>query len=173
MSATSRIAKPSRPGPYTRFVQRIGHSRAAAALIRAVGARLDGALYRLSGGRIKATGGGSPVLLLTTTGRRSGRPRTTPVIYVRDGQRFVVSSESFGQQRRAAWPFNLDANPRASVQLGRRHLDVTARRATDAELTAYWPRLVEVWPAHETYFERSGQRHTFVLEPNAGAGAAP
>ena len=155
------------------MVQRIGHARASAALIRAVGARLDGALYRLSGGRIKVTGRDIPVLLLTTTGRRSGQPRTTPVMFIRDGERFVVSSESFGQQRRAAWPLNLDANPRASVQLGRRRFDVTARRATDTELTAYWPRLVEVWPAHETYLERSGQRHTFVLEPSAGAGAAP
>src|SRR6266542_2679206 len=70
------------------------------------------------GGRLVSTAGVAPTMLLTTTGRHSGRPRTTPVMYVRDGERFVISSENFGQRRPAAWPLNLAANPHATVQVG-------------------------------------------------------
>ena len=109
----------------------------------------------------------APVLLLTTTGRRTGRARTTPVIFIREGGAFVVSSENFGQRRPAAWPLNLDAEPRATVQLGSETMPCVARRLSDAEADRYWDRLVEVWPAHATYLKRSGQRHTFMLTPDA------
>jgi F420H(2)-dependent quinone reductase len=130
------------------------------------GARLDGWLYRRSGGRLAITG--PPlfdVLLLTTTGRRTGRPRTTPVIYVRDGDRLVVSSEHTGQQRPAAWPLNVKADPRVTVRLGADTAPYRGRPAAADELERYWPALVEAWPAHATYRERSGVRHLFVLEP--------
>jgi deazaflavin-dependent oxidoreductase (nitroreductase family) len=108
----------------------------------------------------------APVLLLTTTGRRTGRERTTPVIYIQDEQKFIVSSEDFGQQRPAAWPLNLDANPMASIQVGGRITTCRARRLSDQEADCYWPQLVEAWPAHATYRSRNGRRHTFVLEPH-------
>jgi len=131
------------------LVRRLGHARwFAFALRRLGGERLDGWLYRRSGGRLSIAGPAMfPVMLLTTTGRRSGRPRTTPVIYIRDGDDLIVSSEHFGQQRPAAWPLNLEADPSATVQLG----DVAARfraRRADAEED-----------------RRSGARHVFVLEP--------
>ena len=104
---------------YRRLVQRIGHHRWFAALLRTAGAPLDRLLYRASAGRVVITGPVLfPTLLLTTTGRRSGKPRTTPLIYRRDGSRLVVSSENFGQRRPAAWPLNLLADPHATVQLG-------------------------------------------------------
>jgi deazaflavin-dependent oxidoreductase (nitroreductase family) len=107
------------------------------------------------------------VLLLTTTGRRTGRPRTTPVIYVRDDEKLVISSEHFGQRRPAAWPLNLEADPIVSVQLGGESGRSRARRATASEIVRYWPALLRAWPAHQTYHERSGARHVFVLEPQA------
>jgi deazaflavin-dependent oxidoreductase (nitroreductase family) len=149
-----------------RFIRWLGHRRWFAAAGRRFGAPLDRALYRLTKGRITSTAGAAPVMLLTTTGRRSGRPRTTPVMYLRDGERFVVTSENFGQQRPAAWPLNLLADGRATVQVGGEVLPCRARLLDDAEVDSYWPRLVEVWPAHESYLARSGQRHTFVLEPS-------
>ena len=106
-----------------------------------------------------------PTLLLTTTGRRSGKPRTTPVIYHRDGSRLVVSSENFGQRRPAAWPLNLLADPHATVQLGAASQPFTARPAAADEIDRYWPELLALWPAHATYQRRSGARHMFVLEP--------
>jgi deazaflavin-dependent oxidoreductase (nitroreductase family) len=148
-----------------RFIRWLGHRRWFAAAGRRFGAPLDRALYRLTKGRITSTAGAAPVLLLTTTGRRSGTPRTTPVMYLRDGERFVVTSENFGQQRPAAWPLNLLADERATVQVGSEVVPCRARLLDDTEADAYWPRLVEVWPAHESYLARSGQRHTFVLEP--------
>jgi deazaflavin-dependent oxidoreductase (nitroreductase family) len=107
------------------------------------------------------------VLLLTTTGRRSGVPRTTPVIYVRDGDRLVVSSEQTGQRRPAAWPLNLRAEPRVNVRLGAESAAYRGRPAAPDEVARYWPALLQAWPAHETYRARSGVRHVFVLEPAA------
>ncbi len=148
-----------------RILRWLGHRRWFATAGRRFGAPLDRALYRVTRGRVTSTAGVAPLILLTTTGRRTGRPRTTPVMYVRDGDRFVVSSENFGQERAAAWPLNLLADPCATVQIGAETVACRARLLDDSEADRYWPRLVEVWPAHETYRSRSGKRHTFVLEP--------
>lgn len=157
-------------GPRT-LVRRLGHARWFAFALRQLGgARLDAWLYQRSGGRLSIAGPALfPVLLLTTTGRRSGRPRTTPIIYVRDGDDLIVSSEHFGQQRPAAWPLNLEADPNATVQLGDVSATYRARRARPEEVDRHWPRLLRAWPAHETYRRRSGARHVFVLEPAAAA----
>jgi deazaflavin-dependent oxidoreductase (nitroreductase family) len=143
----------------------LGHRRWFAAAGRRVGAPLDRFLYRLTGGRVNSTAGVVPLILLTTTGRRTGRKRTTPVMYIRDGERFVVSSENFGQERPAAWPLNLMSEPRATVQVGTETVECRARLLSDEEADRYWDRLVAAWPAHETYRARCGKRHTFVLEP--------
>jgi deazaflavin-dependent oxidoreductase (nitroreductase family) len=134
--------------------------------VRCVGARLDVRLYELSGGRLSIAGPALfPVLLLTTRGRRSGRWRTTPLIYARDGCDLIVSSESFGQRRPAAWPLNIAADPRVVVRIGSRCAHYVARPATAAEIERYWPALLEAWPAHQTYLERSGVRKVYVLGP--------
>ena len=148
-----------------RALRTLGRRRWFAAAGRRFGAPLDRMLLRASGGRLASTAGVVPTMLLSTTGRRTGRTRTTPVMYVPDGERFVVSSENFGQQRPAAWPLNLAADPRATVQVGGRTVACRARRLDDAEADRYWPRLVEAWPAHEAYRARSGARHMFVLDP--------
>lgn len=153
---------------YRRLIQRIGHTRAFAVWLRAIGARLDRALYRASNGRLAITGPALfPVLLLTTTGRRSGQPRTTPVIYHRDGERLVVACEDTGLERPAAWPLNLQAHPVTTVRLGAGSSRYRARPADAAETDRYWPALVALWPAHATYHRRSGTRHVFVLEPDS------
>jgi deazaflavin-dependent oxidoreductase (nitroreductase family) len=158
---------------YRRLIRWLGHKRWFAAFAVRFGSTFDRLAYRATRGRLTATGSVAPLMLLTTTGRRTGRERTTPVIYIKDGERFIVSSEEFGQQkRRAAWPRNLDADPRANVQIGSRVIPCRARRLGDDEAERYWPRLVAVWPAHETYLRRSGRRHTFVLEPVEKATSA-
>jgi deazaflavin-dependent oxidoreductase (nitroreductase family) len=149
-----------------RMVRRLGHTRWFAALGRRFGSRLDTRLYAATGGRLTTMGRDTaPVILLTTTGHRTGRARTTPVIFIRDGESFIVSSEDFGQARPAAWPLNLAAEPRATVQLGSATMSCTARRLSEVEADGYWDRLVEVWPAHDTYLKRSGRRSTFILTP--------
>ena len=91
------------------------------------------------------------MILLTTTGRRSGNARTTPVMYIRDGERFIVSSENFGQERVAAWPLEPARRSQRDGADRRETLTCRARLLDDEEADRYWPRLVEVWPAHETY----------------------
>ena len=154
---------------YRRLFQRVGHWRWFAAAFPSVIAPIDKAVLRATRGRLSVAGAQIvPTLLLTTTGRRSGEPRTTPLLYLRDGERLVVSSENWGQPRSAGWPLNLRANPQATVQIGRRVGAYTARPATEAEVDRYWPQLRRLWPAVETYRQRSGQRSMFVLEPAAG-----
>jgi deazaflavin-dependent oxidoreductase (nitroreductase family) len=154
---------------HARAVRRLGHQRWFAALARRF-APLDRRLLRATRGRLGLTGRPVyPTLLLTTTGRRSGRPRTTPVMYVRDGASFVVTSQSFGQSRPAAWPLNLDADPRALAEVAGVAHACRARRLDEAEADRLWPRFVEVWPAHETYLRRSGVRHMYALEPSGGS----
>src|SRR3954452_19097110 len=109
------------PAPGLTFVSALAAQRWFAALGRRL-APLDAALFRASRGRLTILGlQGSAMprtLLLTTTGRRTGRLRTTPVMYLRDGERIVITSENFGQARAAAWPLNLKDSPAARVQLG-------------------------------------------------------
>jgi deazaflavin-dependent oxidoreductase (nitroreductase family) len=150
-----------------RVLRWLGHRRWFAAAGRRFGAPLDRVLYRATRGKVCSTAGVAPVILLTTTGRRTGRARTTPVMFLRDGDRFVVSCENFGQERAAAWPLNLLADPQATVQIGAEVVRCRARLLDDEEADRYWSRLVEVWPAHETYRARSGERHTFLLEPQS------
>jgi deazaflavin-dependent oxidoreductase (nitroreductase family) len=161
--------------PYKRFWRRVGHARWFAYVVRYFLSRLDRRVYRLSRGRFSVAG---PALfswlLLTTTGRRSGRPRTTPVIYVRDGDLLVVTSENFGMpERPAAWRLNLQANPDATVQIGDTVRRYRARPAHDDEIARYWPQLLDQWPPIETYRRRSGVQYVFVLEPLGDATAEP
>ena len=156
---------------YGRLVRRLGHARLFAALGRRVGYRLDRRLYRASGGRLSTLGRSeSELLLLTTVGRRTGCRRTVPVLFIRDGARFVISSENFGQARAAAWPLNLDADPSVWVEVGSEVIACSAERLSPAEADHYWQRLVELWPAHRTYRARSHARHTFVLTPRNPEG---
>lgn len=134
-------------------------------------APVDALLYRVSRGCLTILGpqraAMPPTLLLTTTGRRSHEPRTTPLMYLPIGSGFAVTSESFGQRRPAAWPLNLHADPNATVQIGKRIVRCRARRTTDEELDQLWPQFVAIWPAHEAYLSRSGIRHMFILEAQA------
>ena len=152
---------------YKALWRRLGHARWFAYAVRYAGARVDRRIYRLSRGRVSLAGPPLfPWLLLTTTGRRSGKPRTTPLVYAADGARVIITTENFGMAGRpAAWRLNLEAHPEALVQIGGERRRYRARAADAAETQRYWPRLLEFWPALETYRQRSGERHVFVLEP--------
>jgi F420H(2)-dependent quinone reductase len=104
-------------------------------------------------------------LLLTTTGRRSGKDRTTPVYYLRDGNQLVVCNVNPGFERPNPWTLNLIANPIARVQIGSVSGLYQAREASEAEVERYWPQLVQVWPAYQTLYDKSGLRFVFLLEP--------
>jgi deazaflavin-dependent oxidoreductase (nitroreductase family) len=150
---------------YARVLQRLGHYHWFSVATRYVIWRLDRALYRATGGRLTASGPALPTLLLTTVGRTTGRPQTVPVYYLRDGDALVVGCVNSGLQTRSSWPWNLRANPVARVQVGRTIDWYRAREASEDELGQHWPRFLAIWPAVQTYYERSGERCTFVLVP--------
>jgi deazaflavin-dependent oxidoreductase (nitroreductase family) len=134
--------------------------------VRHVIAPLDRWFYRRTGGRLAGSNLlRAPVLLLTTTGRRTGEPRTTPVFYVRDGACFVICNVQAGSERPSPWPLNLRANPVARVQVDAEAGVYRAREATPEETERYWPGLLRNWPANRAFYDRTGERSVFILEP--------
>lgn len=121
-------------------------------------------IYLQTGGRFGTTiSPGRNVLLLTTKGRRSGQARTTPVFYLPDGNSIVICNAHPGYERPNPWVINLRANPMAKLQIGQDIGQYQAREATDAEIQRLWPRLVELWPAYQSYYQQGGQRAIFLL----------
>ena len=115
-------------------------------------------VYRLTRGRIGGTwriGAGwrdpVPICLLEHRGRRTGKLRTTPLVYLRDGDRYVVVASQAGRPSHPLWFRNLEAEPRAMLQVrGRRH-PVRARTAGAEERAALWPRLVDLYRDYDSY----------------------
>lgn len=133
--------------------------------LKAVG-RLNVPLYRTSRGRLFGSIGGSPVLLITTTGRRSGQRRTAPVIYMADGERMIVIGSNAGNSRAPAWSLNLQADPSAEVQIGGRRRAVRARVAEGAEREDLWRRFADRYSGFDDYAKRTDRDIAlFVLEP--------
>ena len=144
----------------------MGASPAAVWAIRHIVAPIHRYAYRVTGGRAFRWGKrNQSILLLTTTGRRTGKLRTTPVFFLRDSGRFVVCNVKPASERANPWVLNLRSHPIASVQVGPDIITCTAREIEGAELDRYWPQLVALWPAYREHHERSGKRSVFVLEP--------
>jgi len=150
--------------PSDRFYSRLSHSLGATGL-RMVG-KLNVPVYRLSRGRIGGKVGKGPVLLLTTTGRKSGEPRTAPVLYLADGERYVVINTNAGNTKVPAWSLNLRADPEAEVEVRGRRTKVRARLAEGEERADLWRRHMQQYSGWD-YYESKLDREigVFVLEP--------
>jgi deazaflavin-dependent oxidoreductase (nitroreductase family) len=114
--------------------------------------RLHVALFRASGGRL----GGrfrkiGPVLLLTTTGRKTGKQRTTPLLYVEDGERYVIVASVGGAPKHPAWYLNLVDNPEATIEIGTRTIAVRANTAAPEERARLWELATEMYPGYDRY----------------------
>ena len=122
--------------------------------------------YRLSGGRLAGTYRGRPVLLLDHVGRKSGKKRTSPLIYARDGDALVVVASKGGSHKDPLWWLNLKERPETTVQVGSDKREVTARQATPEEKERVWPVLVGIYPPYEDYQRRTSRDiPVIVLEP--------
>jgi len=145
---------------YSRMSQMIG-----ATGLRWMG-KLNVPLYRLSGGRLLGKVNKAPVLLLTTTGRKSGQKRTAPVVYLADGDAYVVIGSNAGHSRTPAWALNLKAKPEAEVEVGRKRIPVRARVAEGEERADLWRRHNEQYSGFDEYEARTDRDIAlFVLEP--------
>jgi F420H(2)-dependent quinone reductase len=114
--------------------------------------RINTFMYRRGGGEgLGTTFQKIPVALLTTTGRKSGQPRVSPLYFLRDGDRVIVAASRNGTDKNPMWYLNLKANAEVSVQIKKEVLDLTARDATDDERATYWPQLVKMYPTYEDY----------------------
>lgn len=113
------------------------------------------AVYRLTRGRLLGRVAGMPVLLLTTTGRHSGRPRTTPLTYFESGPDLVIVASNGGEDRPPAWWLNLQHDPHARVTIGAQPEEVTARSVTGDEYARLWETIVSVHAGYAAYARRT------------------
>lgn len=126
---------------------------------------LDRLAMRVSGGRVNATSlvAGLPVIVLTTTGAKSGKERKSPLIAIPDGRKLALIASNWGQKRNPAWYYNLRAHPQASVTVGGETQAYVARAATPKEYDKYWRWAVRLYPGYENYKEWSGDREIPIM----------
>jgi deazaflavin-dependent oxidoreductase (nitroreductase family) len=124
-------------------------------------------IQRLSQGRLLGRVAGMPVLLLTTTGRRSGKPRTTPLTFFRDGANLVVIASNGGADRPPDWSLNLQQNPRALVQIGKGKLTVQARTASSEERERLWVGITATYSGYARYQKKTARQiPVLILTPD-------
>ncbi len=129
-------------------------------------------VYRVSGGRLGSNLAGNPMLLLTNVGRKTGQRRVTPLLYVEDGSRWVIVASNAGDDRHPAWWLNLQSRPDTTIQIGTRHHEVHARRATPEEVEAIWPKLLAAYRDYDAYRERTARDIPVVfLEPRSSSNS--
>ena len=140
-------------------VRRLFATRPVAWLSARTVHHIDAAVLRLSGGRATASAilSGLPLLELTTTGAKSGRPRTVPLIGIPDGQRIILIASNWGQARHPAWYHNLKANPSVTVTIGGVAHSYTARELAGEERATAFARAASLYPGYSGYAKRTGR----------------
>ncbi len=129
---------------------------------------LHRAVYKLTGGLVGHKSGTGPILLLTTTGRRTGRPRTNPLLYLADGDDYVVVGSNGGRDRAPAWSLNLFARPEAIVQVGRKKMAAKAEILGPDERRKLWPKLTSFYKGWG-YYQQLTDRELPVVRLRARA----
>jgi deazaflavin-dependent oxidoreductase (nitroreductase family) len=122
-----------------------------------------GFLYRLSGGRLGGTFRGAPVLLLQHIGRKTGHNRTSPLLYLSDGDDLVIVASNGGSRRHPVWWLNLREHPSTTVEVGSDKRAVVARQASAEEKARLWPRLVEIYAPYADYQKRTSREIPVVV----------
>lgn len=104
-----------------------------------------------------------PVLLLTTTGRKTGKQRTLPLVYIMDGSAYVITASAGGADKHPGWFFNIRSNPQATIQVKDKHITVMAEIAGPEKKPELWARLVEVAPNFAGYQKRTSREIPMVI----------
>lgn len=158
-------------GGYDRAAVRIASSRPGAWFFVNIAMRLDRVLIPFTQGRLSSCLGtryqGQHLLLLTTTGAKSGRPRTVPLLYFRDDRDIVLVGSKGGHPRHPAWFHNVRAHPHVTVNARGEKGEYVAREARGADRSRLWARAVDLYPGYDTYRERAAGREipVVVLSP--------
>jgi deazaflavin-dependent oxidoreductase (nitroreductase family) len=126
--------------------------------------------YRATGGAILSRVRGMPVLLLTTIGRKSGERRTTPLMYLEDGDNVVIVASNSGDDRDPDWWRNLKAHPEATIQIRREQRSVIAKRANAEEKARIWPLLIAKNTDYDEYAKRTSRDIPMVILTRAASG---
>jgi deazaflavin-dependent oxidoreductase (nitroreductase family) len=120
-------------------------------------------VYRETGGEQGFHWRGTTILLLTTTGRTSGRERTTPLIFRADGERWVVVASKGGAPDHPDWYKNLAADPDVTIQVGPQQIPVRAHTAQASERERLWQLMTEVWPPYDQYRQKADREIPVVV----------
>jgi deazaflavin-dependent oxidoreductase (nitroreductase family) len=143
-------------GTYARLVNRFSATRAGSWMVKHVAAKVDPVLFRRSGGRFTSTGTPTlPMLALTTTGARSGQPRTVQLAFHREGDDLLVVASAMGQERHPAWRYNLDAHPEVRVLVRGDEYDAVASVLSPEEKATRWDAIATTIPQMRTYEQRT------------------
>ena len=120
-------------------------------------------LYRRTNGGFGGAMQGLKVLLLTTTGRKTGKERITPLGYFEDGDAYIIIASNAGAERHPAWFFNLKSNPNVTIEIKNRRLAAVAEPANPEERTRLWARLIELSPNYDKYQKRISREIPMVI----------
>jgi F420H(2)-dependent quinone reductase len=120
-----------------------------------LGTIVHSGVYRATGGRLLGRMGQSPILLLNTVGRNSGKKRATPLLYVVDGEDFVIIASKGGAPTHPAWYLNLVANPDTTVEVGDRKSRVSAEELDGEEKVRLWRKMAEMYPTYNDYQDKT------------------
>ncbi|CAB4852237.1 unannotated protein [freshwater metagenome] len=143
-------------GPLTHLMRTLGRTAGFSALYRRIGPVIDPRIARIRDGRLMASLYGFPVLILGSTGARTGQPRSSALLYIRDGDDVVLIGTNFGQPRHPAWTANLIAQPEVVVDIGPERLLCRAELLDDDAWQALFPAFVAIYPGYANYLERRG-----------------
>jgi deazaflavin-dependent oxidoreductase (nitroreductase family) len=120
-------------------------------------------VYRETAGERGYHWRGTTILPLTTKGRKSGEPRTTPLIHRTDGERWIVIASKGGAPAHPSWYENLEANPQATIEVLKETVPVAASTAEGEERACLWRLMNEVWPAYDEYQTRTDREIPVVV----------
>jgi len=152
-----------------RAVRRFASSGPGSWIFARVAHHLDKPLYKFTDGKhtVASLIAGLPMLMLTTTGAKSGKLRTVPVVGLPIDDGVAVIASNYGQEKQPAWFYNLSANPDAEVGMGERSWKVRAVEAEGEQRQRIWQEALRIYPGYATYEKRAAHRtiHVFVLEP--------
>ena len=125
--------------------------------------RVQIAVFRLTNGKAMSAVRGMPILLLTTIGRKTGKRRTTPLMYLRDGESYVITASNNGRDRQPAWFLNLQASPQGQIDVPGKRLDMSASVAAQKERDRLWAQLVAKAPFFDGYQKGTARLIPMVL----------